>query len=169
MRFDLEPHIGAGEVKLGMTREETRRILGTPEYSEEKSIMDNGDFSMPIPAKDGYFKNELQITFDDNDKVCFIEFSGKDSETIDVQFKGIKVFRTPAQQLIKGISELTNSEFDKEEDEIPYSYVHPSIDLAVWRQVIPEQDEQMEEISESDEGKYFWTIGIGVKGYYIKE
>lgn len=66
MRFDLEPHIRARDLKFGMTREETQTILGNPEYSSEKSVIDYGDFSMPIPAKDGYFKNELQITFDDN-------------------------------------------------------------------------------------------------------
>lgn len=169
MRFDLEPHIGAGEIKLGMTREETRTILGKPEYSSDKSMMKYGDFSMPVPAKDGYFKNELQITFDDNNKVDFIEFSGKDSEFTDVYLKDIEIFKTPAQQLIRDISNSTNSDFEEEEEEIPYSYVFPAIDLAVWRQVIPKQDEQIEEIPESDEGKYFWTIGIGIKGYYKKE
>lgn len=169
MRFDLEPHIGAGDLKLGMTREETRAILGKPAYSSEKSVMDYGDFSIPIPAKDGYFKNELQITFDDNGKVDFIEFSGKDSEFVEVYLKDIEVFKTPAQQLLQKISDTTRSEFDKEHDEIPYSYVFPSIDLAVWRQVIPGQDEQTGEILEPDEGKYFWTIGIGIKGYYKKE
>ena len=93
MRFDLEPHIGAGDLKLGMTREETRAILGKSAYSSEKSVMDYGDFSIPIPAKDGYFKNELQITFDDNGKVDFIEFSGKDSEFVEVYLKDIEVFK----------------------------------------------------------------------------
>ncbi len=169
MRFDLEPHIGAGKIKLGMTRDETRKILGKPEYSAEKSVMNYGDFSMPVPAKDGYFKNELQITFDDNYKADFIEFSGKDSEFTEVYLKDIEIFKTPALQLIKDISVSTNSDFDNEEEEIPYSYVFPSIDLAVWRQLIPEMDEQTEEIPESDEGKYFWTIGIGIKGYYENE
>ena len=169
MRFDLEPHIGAGVIKLGMTRAETRTVLGKPEYASDKSMMEYGDFTMPVSAKDAYFNNELQITFDDDNKADFIEFSGKDSEFIDVYLKGIKVFETPARQLVKEISNSTNAEFDEEEEEIPYSYVFPSIDLAVWRQVIPEQDEQNEEIPESDEGKYFWTIGIGIKGYYKKE
>lgn len=56
MRFDLEPHVGAGEIKLGMTKNEIRTILGKPEYSTEKSVIEYGDFSIPVPAKDGYFK-----------------------------------------------------------------------------------------------------------------
>lgn len=169
MRFDLKPHTGAGNINLGMTKDEIRSILGQPEYSSKKSVMGYGDFPIPIPAKDGYFKNELQITFDDNNRADFIEFSGKNSEFVKVYLNEVDIFKTPAQLLIQKISDSTNSEFDKEDDEIPYSYVFPSIDLAVWRQVIPEQDEQTEEIPESDEGKYFWTIGIGIKGYYKKE
>ena len=169
MRFDLEPHIGASDLKLGMTREETRALFGKPEYSSEKSVLDYGEFSIPMPAKDGYFKNELQITFDEDNKADLIEFSGKDSEFVSVFIRNIEVFRTPAKVLIQNIADLTNSQFDPGSDEIPYSYVFPSIDLAVWRQIIPEQDEQMEEIPETDEGKYFWTIGIGIKGYYENE
>ena len=163
------PHIGAGNLKLGMTREEIQQILGAPEYSSEKSIFDYGDFSLPVPAKYGYYKNELQITFDNDDKADFIEFTGKDSEYVEVYLNDIEIFKTPAPQLIENISKSTNSKIDKDAEEIPYSYIFPSIDLAVWRQVIPEQDEQSEQIPETDEGKYFWTIGIGKEGYYKKE
>lgn len=169
MRFDLEPHMGAGKIKLGMTRNEIRTILGKPEYSSEKSVMEYEEFSIVVPAKVGYFKNEVQITFDDNNKADFIEFSGKDSELIQVYLNEINIFKTPAQQLLQEITNLTNAEFDKEHDEIPYSYVFPSIDLGLWRQVIPEGNEQNSDIPQSDDGKYFWTIGIGIQGYYNNE
>ena len=52
MRFELEPHIGAGKIKLGMTRDETRKILGKSENSSDKSLIDNGDVSIPVIAKD---------------------------------------------------------------------------------------------------------------------
>ena len=169
MRFELKTHIGVGVVKFGQTREEIQLALGKPEYSSKKSIFNYGDFSLPVPAKIGYYKNELQITFDNEDRADFIEFSGKDSEYIEVYLSDIEIFKTPAPQLIEKISFTTNSEFDKDGNEIPYSYVFPSIDLAVWRQVVPILDEQSEPIPESDEGKYFWTIGIGKKGYFKKE
>lgn len=165
-RFDIIPHVGAGDIKLGMPREIIREILGEPEYSSEKSVLDYGDFSIPVPAKDGFLENEIQITFDDNNKADFIEFSGRGAKYTDVFLKEIEVFKTPASILIKEITRLTLAEFDKEENEIPYTYVFPEIDLSVWRQVVPELDETIEEIPESDDGKYFWTIGIGVKGYY---
>lgn len=166
MRFDIIPHIGAGNLKLGQSRETFKEILGEPEYSSEKSVMDYGDFSIPVPAKDGYLENEIQITFDDDNKADFIEFSGRGARYTEVFLNEIEVFKTPASILINKIIESTQSDFDKEEAEIPYTYVFPKIDLSVWRQVVPELDETIEEIPESDDGKYFWTIGIGVKGYY---
>ncbi len=169
MRFDLTHHTGARNVKLGMTQEEIQTILGEPLYKSGKSIMDYGDFSLPVSAKIGYFENELQITFDNDNKAEFIEFSGKDAQHTEVYIGEIDVFKVPASRLLKEITDLTGVEFDREEDEIPYSYVFPSLDLAVWRGIIPELDEENEEIPETDEGKYFWTIGIGIKGYYNRE
>lgn len=168
MKFDLIPHIGANKIKFGMTRNEIRSILGEPGYSTEKSISEYDDVTIPIPAKDGYFKNELQITFDDYNRINFIEFSGKDRKHLEVSLNGIEVFKLPAPKLIREITKFMKIGFDKEENEIPYSYVFPEIDLAVWRPVIPELDEENEDIHETDEGKYFWTIGIGIKGYYKK-
>lgn len=165
IRFDLEPHIGAGDLKLGMTRAESRAVLGTPYASSEKDVMVFGDISIPAPAKDSYFENELQVTFDDDHRVNFMEFCGRQAEHIEVYFNGIDVFKTPAQQLIQEISTATQAHYDEEDEEIPYAYVFPSIDLTVWRDDIPEQEEQQITILESEEGKYFWTIGIGVKGY----
>lgn len=166
MRFDLEPHIGASNLKFGMTRENIIEILGIPEYSSEKSLMDYGDFSIDLPAKDGFYKNELQVTYDDNNLVDFIEFYGRSAELIEVFIQNINVFKTPVPLLIDKIIAITNSDFDKGNTEIPYSYTFPSLDLAVWRQVIPRQNERTVEIPESDEGKYFWSIGIGKKDYY---
>jgi hypothetical protein len=166
MRFDLTPHTGASAIELGMTRKKIRSILGDPGSSSEKSVFEYGEVKIPVPAKDGYFENELQITFDDGGKADFIEFSGRAAKHTKVYLNGIDVFKIPAPQLLKKITESTNADFDKEEEEIPYSYVFKSIDLAVWRQIVPEIDEEKESVPDSHEGKYFWTIGIGIKGYY---
>lgn len=166
MRFDIIPHIGASNLKLGMTRDEVRTLLGIPGYSSEKITMEYDDFSLPLPAKDGYFENELQITFDDDNKIEFIEFSGKDAVHIKVFLNEVEVFKVPAPELVLHIISSTKSDYDKEDEEIPFSYIFPEIDLSVWRPVIPELDEEMGEIPEFDEGKYFSTIGIGIRGYY---
>lgn len=168
VRFDLIPHVGAGEVRLGMTRNAIRALLGTPESSSDKSILEFGDLTIPVPAKDGYYNNELQISFDENNRAEFIEFSGRGAKYTKVYLNEVDVFHVPAPILIQEIMDFTNTLFDEGEKEIPYSYVFPDIDLAVWRQVIPQVDEATEEIPDSDDGKYFWTIGIGIKGYYSK-
>ncbi|MCX2743341.1 hypothetical protein OO013_05660 [Mangrovivirga sp. M17] len=166
MKIEIKPHSGAGKLIFGMTRSEIREVMGKPEYSSEKSTIDYDDFSIPVPAKDGYFSNCIQISYDINNQAEFIEFSGKDEEQITILFYGVDVFNTPAPQLLRHITESTGAEIDMEDEEIPYSYVFPSLDLSLWRQVIPELNEETDEIPDSDEGKYFWTIGIGIKGYY---
>jgi hypothetical protein len=169
MRFDIKPHVGANHIEFGMTKENVRKILGAPAYSSEKSVFKFEEISIPTPATDGYFENELQISYDDNNQVEFIEFSGRGSQFTTVYLDNIEVFKTPAKQLINTIEQLRLAEYDKTDEEIPFSYVFRNIDLAVWRQVVPDLDEDKEEIPEIEEGKYFWTIGIGSKGYYTKE
>ena len=166
MKFNIKPHIGVGNLKFGMVREEIRKILGEPEYSTERESIEYEDFSLPTPAQDGYFENELQITYDEDFKAIFFEFYGKDAEHLKVYLNGLDVFKIPAPQLIKKITATTGSSFDVDDREVPYSYVFPDIDLSVWRQFVPEQDEHNQEVLEADEGKYFWTIAIGKKGYY---
>lgn len=168
MKFHLIPHIGAGNIKLGMGRIEIQSILGIPNFSTEKSTMNFGDIIIPVPAKDGFFNNELQVTYDEDKKVDFIEFSAKDSKTIQVLIEGINIFRTPASLLLQGVSKKIGSDYGKEGEEIPFSYTFPSLDLALWRPVVPELDENEVELPETEEGKYFWTVGIGVKGYFSK-
>jgi hypothetical protein len=169
MRFDVTPHIGANDLKLGMSRNEIRRVLGDPEYSMEKSVFEFQDISIPTPARDGYFENELQISFDDSGKANFIEFSGRGARHTTVFLYGLGVFDTPAPDLIKVIAEKSNTQFDQEDEEVPYTYTFRDIDVSIWRPVIPEQDENENQIPESDEGKYFWNIGIGITGYNKKK
>ncbi|CAM1342154.1 hypothetical protein [Tenacibaculum amylolyticum] len=165
MKFNIQPHIGAGELKFKMTSKQVIKTLGTPQLIIEKSTINYGNFSIEEPMKMTYFDNELQITFDNN-KVDFIEFYGKNAEHLEVLLDTLYIFKIPAVELLIKITELTRSKYDVTNEEIPYSYIFPTIDLSLWRQVIPELDENNENIADSDEGKFFWSIGIGTKGYY---
>lgn len=169
MLFELEPHIGAGKLKLGMRLEEIKTILGEPGYHTQKHIFKSGDIELPQPTEVGYFDNELQITFDENEESNYFEFSGRSAEHLTVKVFGRDVFKCAAPELLQLIQSASNTGFDKEDNEIPYSYVFPAIDLSLWRDCLPELDENENEIPESDDGKYFWTIGIGIKGYYASE
>ena len=92
MKFEIKPHIGANNIEFGMTRDVVRQLLGHPFYSKEKTVFKFQDISIPESAKDGYFENELQIFFDDNHRVEFIEFSGRHSKYIEVFLDGIEIF-----------------------------------------------------------------------------
>lgn len=166
MRFDITPHQGAGKILLGMSREEIISILGPPEVASEKTILEYEDFSIPVPAKIGYFNNELQISFNDNEEAELIEISGRGTTISEVFLNHLDLFNTPAPDLVREICETFDTDFDHEAEEIPYSFIFPTLDLAVWRPVLPEKDELKNEIPEADEGKYFWTVAIGNKGYY---
>jgi hypothetical protein len=67
----------------------------------------------------------------------------------------LQAMRLPSRSFRKGKS----SQHDPKWREIPYSYIFRSLQLSLWRPVLPS--------SPSDaEGRYFSTIGIGVRGYY---
>jgi len=166
LNFEIKLHIGANDITFGMHRNKVWEILGIPETSTEKSNFQFEDINIIESAKDCYWENELQISYNDNLFVNFLEFYGKDSKNTNVSLDGINIFKTPAVNVIKHVVEKYNTYFDNTDEEIPYSYTFKDLDLSFWRQEIPLLDENHFEISESDEGKYFWSFGFGDKNYY---
>jgi hypothetical protein len=71
-------------------------------------------------------------------------------------YKGHDVFETKAQDLVNFISQ--EAPYDPDDPEIGFSYVFPILELALWRPVKPEDEDD-------PEGQYFSTIGIGCQGY----
>jgi hypothetical protein len=69
----------------------------------------------------------------------------------------LDVFAVSADEVAEHISR--QAPYDPKWPEFPYAYIFHSLQLSLWRPVLPS--------SPSDaEGRYFSTIGIGVKGYY---
>jgi hypothetical protein len=166
MRFDLIPHVGTNGLTFGMTREAVRNLLGAPFSAQEKSVFNSHGFSIPTPARDGYFENELQVHYDDDHRTNFIELYGRGAKHVSVFLDGLDLFAIPAHALLLEIIKNRSVRFDENDAEIPYCYTFPDIDLAFWRQVSPEVNEETEAVPEGDDGKYFWTVAIGAKGYY---
>ena len=54
-----------------------------------------------------------------------------------------------------------------------YSFIFPKIEMSLWRQSIPEDEEDDKCKMDSEEyekpGTYFDTIGLGASGYFSKE
>jgi hypothetical protein len=88
--FDLVPHVGAGEVHLGMSRSEVRRLLDAPVMSYQK-----------IPdavLTDRYFA-DLQVAYDRADRVEYIELNGPGD--VDAVFHGRSLLFLPADAAAK--------------------------------------------------------------------
>lgn len=145
--FVLKPLEGAGKVKLGSKRTENVELLGEP---------NNRHGERDYYELNGYF---FSLHYSTSDALEFIEFSKMVNARVELY--GISVFETQADSLIKLITDKSGTKFDSEEPEIPYCYIFPQLELAFWRPVIPAD-------SEDDEGQFFSTVGIGIKGYYTE-
>jgi hypothetical protein len=149
MKIQVYPLLAINEIKLGWSRTETYNCIGKPER---------------IINKSEYYEIDdcfISVHYNSINKIEYIELSNPKNSKIEVMFKDLNLFNTKAENLISIIVEKFNFEFDKEDDEIPYSYIFNEIELSFWRPTLPE--------TEFDEnGLYFETIGIGDKGYYSK-
>ena len=141
--YQVEPLIGVGQVKLGMPRERVRELLGgDPHTSGSRRQVDN------------YHDGGFQVFYDEAGNVEFIELA-RDADLV-AMISGIDVFGTPAHEVLDAITQF--SAYNPDDPEVGYSYVFHDIELSLWRPNIPEEAE--------GEGRYFSTIGIGVRGYY---
>jgi hypothetical protein len=147
--YTVEPFIGVGPVRLGMSRDEVRRVMPEPAKLFRKS-------STSRHETDAFHESAFQVFYDgDHPTVEYIELSR--GWAVRAIYRDLDVFATPADEVVAYISR--DSEFDQSDPEIPYSYLFRGIQLSLWRPTIPESD------TDTD-GRYFSTIGIGKAGYY---
>lgn len=144
--FDLLPHVGAGEIRLGMSRSEVRRLLGDPVMSYEK---------VPgTPLTDRYFA-DLQAAYDRQDRVEYIELNGPGD--VDAVFHGRSLLFLPADEVLEWMSRF--AQYDRAHPELGHSYIYPELDLSLWRPTVPDSPED-------EDGRFFRSIGIGRAGYH---
>jgi len=152
MQFDIKQLVGIGPVRLGMSCEEVRKAMGVVPNVFRKSQKSQ-------QTTDAFHNNGFQVFYTgEHPTVEYIELS-RDCE-FSVFIDGIDVFSTPANELIMKLTQKSN--FDQNDPELGYSYVFPEWELALWRPVVPENDND-------NDGRYFSTIGIGIRGYFSEE
>jgi hypothetical protein len=145
--YDVLPRVGAGAIRLGMSRAEARRVLGVPVRSYPK---------VPgAPLTDTYFGADLQVAYDADDRVQYIELNGPGA--VDAVFHGRSLLMLPAEGVLAWMKRF--AEYDPDDPEVGYSYIYPDLDLSVWRPTLPEG-------SEDDEGRFFRSVGVARAGYY---
>lgn len=149
---------------LGMERTEVEAKLGEGETFDQKRFY--------------YYKSELSINYDSENKVEFIEFLGGINGKLHPVIYGVSAFDTKAGELYEILKQKNNGDID--DSEHGYSYGFLNISVGVYRELIPDDiddmiedaEEEGEELDEEDleyerrKANYWATIGIGVAGYY---
>ena len=166
-RIEVFPREGINGVHFGMPRNEVHASLGKPSDNTARSEVIILGESIPNPARDGYFENEMQIFYDEKNLVEFIELSGRGAYLTDVHLASIQVFQIKVDNLLERIALEFGESFDRDDSEIPCSYTFRSLDMVLWRPFGPEDSKiEGEKPDEEDDAAYFWTISIGRKGYF---
>lgn len=147
MKINVKPLESAIGVTLTSTKDEVRNKLGQPSH---------------VIGSTDHFQNTLpmfSVDYDSNDSVEYISISNPNSDMVKVSFMDHSVFEVDANTLIEIIENETNYRFDRNDPELEYSFIFHDLELSFWRPTIPENEDD-------EDGKYFETIGIGIKGYY---
>lgn len=159
---------GIGQINLGASRDEVQALLGAPSDALD----------------DQYYYDDLELRLDFNGRgvLEFIESTnGPYPEKTEVSIYAVNPFQTEANELVNILSEKNNGAIDDAEARYCYTFLNSSV--GVWRQITEEDvQEEIEEIKADGEyednadmlledlekSKFFWTIGIGVSGYYAE-
>ena len=142
--FEIIPGVGVPPVRFGMTQEEVRRALGDPDHE--------------LPGISwSYHECLLQVGFEQVDgRVYHLDFSWRGPEC-DVRYRGVSVFYTPADELVRIISgEAPVGE--------PYEFTSEELDLGLWRPVVPSLSGPDNPSPEYRDGQYWQSIGISKGG-----
>lgn len=140
MNLNIEPLVGVGPIRFGMTRAEVHAALGMPERIDDRRECFLGGF---------------MVDFDASGLAEFIEMAESDKFTVTFQDKNLHA--VPAEELVKSLSAVAKI---KEDDvELGYSYIFPELQISLWRGTIPES-------AQDEDGRYFEAVGVARKGYF---
>ncbi len=137
--FQIEPHLGIrGGIRFGMTRQEVR-VLMAPATAQS--------FSRGHTSVDGFYGATLQVNYDSDGRVEFIEFASSDAR---VMLHDLDLLKSDASLVIGHLK--ANHEMN--EAESGSSITFPSLELGFWRPDL--------------ENPKFESVGFGRAGYYTK-
>lgn len=146
--YEVVPHQGVGSVRLGAHQCEVRSVM---DHAPEEFFKSPED----VVPTDAFHDAAFQVFYDRSRRVAYIELSP--AEDFEVRFDGLPVLTLPADEVVGHV--LQHAPFDERDPELGYSYVFRTLDLALWRPVLPES-------ATDEEGRTFLTVGIGRPGYF---
>ncbi len=145
-RFEIQPKVGLGPIRFGMTRAEVRAELGAPESEHDERE---------------WYLEDMAVDFDADGRVEFIETA--ESAHFEVVFMDSNMHAIAANAAVVLLQ--TVAPYDDSAPELGYSYIFPSIQLSLWRPVIPDAEQDPED----QNGRRFEAIGIGREGYFDRQ
>lgn len=129
------------EIKLGADENDVKAALGEP-YSVWKNSL-------------YYFKNELRFDFG-KDGAEFIEFLGGIDGELQPTIYGVPAFQTGADKLYEILRQQNNGGID--DSESPYSYGFLESSVGVYREIAPEDVQEMTVTRRKTANR--WTMAI---------
>lgn len=170
-KIELNPlkgiHIAqVGTIEFGMTANEVKEILGQPEQEDDSQLY--------------YCSEELRLDFNSQKCLEFIEIiSGPYPKAIEPILYDVNPFVLLANELVDLLTQKNG--YDIDYSEVPVCYAFRSISVGIFREFSEEtmqqsikeakengvyEDEKLWLLNDLEKSKHFWTIGIGMKGYY---
>jgi outer membrane protein assembly factor BamE (lipoprotein component of BamABCDE complex) len=97
--FEITPYVGVGALKFGMTRANTRSILGEPSSTKKSRFS--------VEVTDYWMENRLQLTFADANGVLLEVSLYPGLE--NVQLHGVKVFEESGFSVFSNFCKIDNA------------------------------------------------------------
>jgi hypothetical protein len=151
-QYEVIPHVGVGPVRLGMSREEVRRLM-----PGEPSCFRTWPYTGP--EADTWHDGGFQVHYaGEPPAVAYILLCR--GLGVRALYRGLSVFDADAAEVVRLLSR--EASFDDRDPELGYTYVFPALELSVWRPVVPGPPGD-------EDGRHFSSIGIGVRGYHGRQ
>lgn len=126
--YVVEPHGGVGPVRFSMSRAEVRTAMFAVPTAFGRGTSDS-----PVDAWHDFV---LQVFYDADDRVEYIEVER--DEALQPVLYGQPVLTLSIDRALAHVCRHGDDQPDG--DELPYAFVFPALDLALWRPHAGEED-----------------------------
>lgn len=144
--LEIHPKIGVGPIRFGMMRAEVRQHLGRPDSDEESTRE--------------WYLDDLAVDFDTSGRVAFIEIA--ESENFRAILNGLCLHELDTDTAVSHVEKI--AAYDPDAPEPGYTYIFPSLELSLWRPVVPDENHDVD----FETGRRFEAVGVGPIGYFSK-
>jgi len=161
---------GIGNIKLGMTQESVREVIGSP----ADNIPAHTNAGIEFPESDYFLESAIQVTYES--KTGLVNWIGiNDNAPFNLNFKGLNLFKSEVKKVVAHTEKY--GALDTEDAELGYSYCFPMLGICFWRS--SKTDDLINELEDAEDdeerrcllediekSKYFQQISVFIKEYW---